>query len=212
VFYTLGYYVLAFLVAIFFAIQLGYEYRIEMCIIPFIGLGMFLAYLNYIALPARPAFALSPPTPPADQVGDRPAQVVFPLVIILGMVLTIFAFLPSILLCIELGLGSGPPENTGAEAAVEIQSVQTAIFSMMADKYLVQVKKSTSGPGGEKIDITSGQFHLDFNIEDYLLGSVKNRLDGFTTRFCYRWDASGEIIFQSVANANGGCAGDARQY
>ena len=106
------------------------------------------------------------------------------------------------LLILTMNFSRFPPSNEGAVPA-ERETMNTAIRSMMVDKDLSQVRASTSGHGGEKIDATSAQFHPTFNLWDYM--------DQAATYFCYRWDADGRITFQFDVNADGNCAVDAKQ-
>ena len=94
---------------------------------------------------------------------------------------------------------SGP--GTSAEVA-ERETVQTAIEVFMVDNDLSKVTPSTSGVGGEKIVITSTQFHPTINLSHYLW----DYMEQYSTRFCYRWDADGRITFQyDVGAATGRC-------
>ena len=94
-----------------------------------------------------------------------------------------------------------------ADAAVvgERETVQTIIESMMVDNDLSQVKASTAGRGGEKINSTGAQFHAEFDLYNYMYW------DQPATWFCYSWDTDGRIIFQYDVDDEGNCAIDAEQ-
>ena len=89
-----------------------------------------------------------------------------------------------------------------AEVA-EFDAVQAAIDVFMADNDLAEVTPSTSDAGGEKLRGTGSQFHDTFILRDYLRDE--------STKFCYRWQSNGKVIFQYDANGDGNCAIDADQ-
>ena len=126
--------------------------------------------------------------------------------ILVGILATLFIILGAITLVYNL-ICPGPwgCSNYQAEGAVaaERENMQTAMNAMMADNDLSQVRASTSGYGGEKIDATSTQFHDTIFLRDYMVQAA--------TQFCYRWDADGRIIFQYDVNTDGNCAIDAEQ-
>ena len=99
----------------------------------------------------------------------------------------------------------GCSNEKGAEGAVaaEREYMQTAMNAMMADNDLTQVRASTSGYGGEKIDAINTQFHDTISLRDYMNQAA--------SQFYYRWDADGQITFQYDVNADGNCAIDAEQ-
>ena len=99
----------------------------------------------------------------------------------------------------------GCSKEKGAEGAVaaEREYVQTAMLAMMVDNNLTQVRASTSGYGGEKIDAISTQFHDTIILRNYMVQAA--------TTFCYRWDADGGITFQYDVNTDSNCAIDAEQ-
>ena len=126
-------------------------------------------------------------------------------------ILTIAAILVGVLGAITLVsnlICPGPwgcSNEKGAEVAVAAKrdTMQTAVDAMMADNELTQVRASTSGFGGEKIDGTSSQFHDTIILRNYMRRAA--------SEFCYRWDADGRITFQYDVNADGNCAIDAEQ-
>jgi len=99
----------------------------------------------------------------------------------------------------------GCSNEKGAEGAVaaERDTMQTTVDAMMADNELNQVRASTSGFGGEKIEATGAQFHGTINLRKYMRRAA--------SEFCYRWDADGRITFPYDVNADGNCAVDAQQ-
>ena len=126
-------------------------------------------------------------------------------------ILTIAAILAGVLGAITLVsnlICPGPwgcSNEKGPEGVVaaERDTMQTAVDAMMADNELTQVRASTSGYGGEKIDATSTQFHDTIILLDYMIQAA--------SQFCYRWDADGGITFQYNVNADSNCAIDAEQ-
>ena len=92
--------------------------------------------------------------------------------------------------------------NEAAHVA-ERERFETAIQVLMVHEGLSSVRASTSGYGGEKIQTTGTQFHATSDLRPYLAEN--------SSQFCYRWDTTGQIIFQYDANADGNCAIDAHQ-
>ena len=90
-----------------------------------------------------------------------------------------------------------------ASVAAERETMKTAIMSMMVDNDLSRVTASVSGNGGEKIRSTGTQFHDAIILRGYMNQAA--------TRFCYRRDADGRIIFQYDVDDNDNCAIDAEQ-
>ena len=90
-----------------------------------------------------------------------------------------------------------PTGDSGNARDAEREYVQTAIQVLMVDNDLSKVTPSTSGVGGEKIVITSTQFHPAINLSDYM--------EQDSTLFCYRWDADSRITFQYDIDDNGNC-------
>ena len=124
-----------------------------------------------------------------------------------GILASLFIILAAITIVYYL-ICPGPwgcSNEKGAEGAVaaELDTMQTAVDAMMADNELTQVRASTSGFGGEKIDATSTQFHDTIILRKYMKIAA--------TTFCYRWDTDGRITFQYDVNSDGNCAIDARQ-
>ena len=90
--------------------------------------------------------------------------------------------------------------GSGEEAAQagEVETVQTAIQSLMVDNALSAVTASTALPGnGEKINSTGTQFHASITMAAYM--------DQAATQYCYRWGTDGRITFQYNLVA-GSCA------
>jgi len=127
--------------------------------------------------------------------------------ILVGILASLFIILAAITVVYYL-ICPGPwgcSNEKGAEGTVaaELDTMQTAVDAMMADNQLTQVRASTSGFGGEKIDATSTQFHQTIILRKYMRRAA--------SQFCYRWDADGRITFQYDVNADGNCAIDAKQ-
>jgi len=80
--------------------------------------------------------------------------------------------------------------GSGEEAAQagEVETVQTAIQSLMVDNDLSSVTASVSGAGGEKINNTGTQFDATVTLLAYM--------DQPSSQYCYRWGADGRITFQ----------------
>ncbi len=96
--------------------------------------------------------------------------------------------------------------GSGEDAAQkgEVETVQTAIQSLMVDNDLSSVSASASGAGGEKINSTGTQFHASITMAAYM--------DQAATQYCYRWDTSGRITFQyALSKKKGICAGSGAQ-
>ena len=128
-------------------------------------------------------------------------------VILVGILASLFIILAAITIVANL-ICPGPwgcSNEKGAEGAVaaERETMQTAIHAMMADNELTQVRASTSGYGGEKIDATSTQFHDTITLRKYMRQAA--------SQFCYRWNADGRIRFQYDVNPDGNCAIDAEK-
>ena len=89
--------------------------------------------------------------------------------------------------------------GSGEDAAQkgEVETVQTAIQSLMVDNDLSAVNASASGAGGEKINSTGTQFHATITMAAYM--------DQAATQYCYRWGTDGRITFQYNLVA-GSCA------
>ena len=86
---------------------------------------------------------------------------------------------------------------------VELAAVQAAIDVLMADNNLFEVRPSTSGAGGEKINDTGGKFHETLDLQPYIRS--------LPSTYCYLWQSNGRIIRQYDVNADGNCAIDADQ-
>ena len=128
-------------------------------------------------------------------------------VILVGILASLFIILAAITIVYYL-ICPGPwgcSNEKGAEGAVvaEREYVQATMLAMMVDNNLTQVRASTSGYGGEKIDATNTQFHDTIILREYMNQAA--------SQFCYRWDADGQITFQYAVNADGNCAIDADQ-
>ena len=80
--------------------------------------------------------------------------------------------------------------GSGEDAAQkgEVETVQTAIQSLMVDNDLSSITASTAGVGGEKINSTGTQFHASIIMAAYM--------DQAATQYCYRWGTDGRITFQ----------------
>lgn len=89
--------------------------------------------------------------------------------------------------------------GSGEDAAQkgEVETVQTAIQSLMVDNDLSAITASASGAGGEKINSTGTQFHASITMAAYM--------DQAATQYCYRWGTDGRITFQYNLVA-GACA------
>ena len=89
--------------------------------------------------------------------------------------------------------------GSGEDAAQkgEVETVQTAIQSLMVDNDLSSITASTSGVGGEKINSTGTQLHASITMRAYM--------DQAATQYCYRWGTDGRITFQYNVIAGGGC-------
>ena len=83
--------------------------------------------------------------------------------------------------------------------AAELDTIQAAIDTFMTDNALTEITPSTSGAGGEKINLMGAQFHPTLNLELYLRD---------TPTLCYQWASNGGIISQYDVNADGNCAID----
>jgi len=80
--------------------------------------------------------------------------------------------------------------GSGEEAAQvgEVETVQTAIQSLMVDNDLSVVTASTGGVGGEKILNSGTQFNATISLLAYM--------DQTSTKYCYQWGTTGRITFQ----------------
>ena len=80
--------------------------------------------------------------------------------------------------------------GSGEDAAQkgEVETVQTAIQSLMVDNDLSAVTASASGAGGEKINSTGTQFNATVTLLAYM--------DQPSTQYCYRWGTDGRVTFQ----------------
>lgn len=112
---------------------------------------------------------------------------------------------PILIAVVLLGLFMLPLFYPGWEEAegpkeAEWATFQTAIDTFMTDNALTEVTPSTSGVGGEKIDLIGTQFHATSSLDLYMRD---------TPTFCYRWDSTGKIISQDKPNGAGSCSGEA---
>ena len=89
--------------------------------------------------------------------------------------------------------------GSGEDAAQkgEVETLQTAIQSLMVDNDLKVVTASTSGAGGEKITSTGTQFHASITMAAYI--------DQASTQYCYQWGTDGRVTMQYNLVA-GSCA------
>ncbi len=89
--------------------------------------------------------------------------------------------------------------GSGEEAAQvgEVETVQTAIQSLMVDNDLSAVTASTSSTVGEKILNTGTQFNATISLQAYM--------DQTSTQFCYTWDTTGRITFQFDVDSADAC-------
>lgn len=92
--------------------------------------------------------------------------------------------------------------GSGEDAAQkgEVETVQTAIQSLMVDNDLSSITASTAGVGGEKINSTGTQFHASITMQAYM--------DQAATQYCYRWGTDGRVTFQyNLVSGSCGAAG-----
>ena len=90
----------------------------------------------------------------------------------------------------------GCPERGGGAKEAEASVVQEAIDTLMADNSLNEVTPSTSGAGGEKINLMGTQFHATLSLELYIRD---------TPTYCYQWRSDG-LAFQYDVDDDGNCS------
>ena len=120
-------------------------------------------------------------------------------IFIFGVVFVVTMF-PRIVGCPGGIFCSGWERGTGAKAA-EYDTVQEAIDTFMTDNALREVTPSTSGAGGEKINLRGTQFHATLSLALYIRD---------TPTYCYQWQRNG-TIFQYDVDDDGNCSSNADQ-
>ncbi len=125
-----------------------------------------------------------------------------PLILVGGLLASVsFAMAATICFPEETGKAWGCSYSWGGAEEAEADTVQTAIDAFMTDNALREVTPSTSGAGGEKINLRGTQFHATLSLELYIRD---------TPTYCYQWQRNGTISQYDVDD-DGNCAGDADQ-
>ena len=104
--------------------------------------------------------------------------------------------LPSIVICPGGSICSRWEREHGGAKAAEYDAVQAAIDTFMTDNALSEVTPSTSGAGGEKINIRGTQIHSTLSLEPYIRD---------TPTYCYHWQRNGTISQNNVYD-DGNCS------
>ena len=139
--------------------------------------------------------------------GNRPSSplskgfVVSTLIVLLA-IFSFFELVVPHMLCFVSVAGSFQcSERGGGAKEAEASVVQAAIDTFMTDNSLREVTPSTSGAGGEKINLRGTQFHATLSLVLYIRD---------TPTYCYQWQRNGTISQYDVDD-DGNCAGDADQ-
>ena len=121
---------------------------------------------------------------------DQKGFTLIEMLVVVGIIVALAAIVVPLVISFA---GSGE----SAAQAGEVETVQTAIQTLMVDNDLSAVTASISGAGGEKIVSTGTQFDATVSLQAYM--------DQPSTQYCYRWGADGRVTFQYNLVA-GACA------
>ena len=112
---------------------------------------------------------------------DQKGFTLIEMLVVVGIIVALAAIVVPLVISFA---GSGEQ----AAQAGEVETVQTAIQSLMVDNALPAVTASVSGVGGEKINNTGTQFDPTVTLLAYM--------DQPSTQYCYRWGTDGRVTFQ----------------
>ena len=117
--------------------------------------------------------------------------------LILFAIVSFSVLLTPLVVCFASVAGSFHcPERGVSAKATEKVVVQAAIDAFMTDNALTEVPPSTSGAGGEKINLRGTQFHATLSLELYIRD---------TPTYCYHWQRYG-MISQYDVDDDGNCS------
>ena len=122
---------------------------------------------------------------------DQKGFTLIEMLVVVGIIVALAAIVVPLVISFA---GSGE----AAAQAGEVETVQTAIQSLMVDNDLFAVTASTALPGnGEKIVSTGIQFDPTVSLQAYM--------DQPSTQYCYQWADTGRVTFQYDVDSAGAC-------
>ena len=122
---------------------------------------------------------------------DQKGFTLIEMLVVVGIIVALAAIVVPLVISFA---GSGE----AAAQAGEVETVQTAIQTLMVDNALSAVTASTALPGnGEKIISTGTQFDPTVSLQAYM--------DQPSSQYCYQWGADGRVTFQYDVDSAGAC-------
>jgi len=121
---------------------------------------------------------------------DQKGFTLIEMLVVVGIIVALAAIIVPLVISFA---GSGER----AAQVGEVETVQTAIQSLMVDNDLSTVNASTSPTVGEKINNTGTQFNATISLLAYM--------DQTSTQFCYTWATTGRITLQFDVDSAGAC-------